>query len=85
MSHYPIELIISFDDNWVTITHRDPPAVSGYPIEELGGDKIDALLGADVDYVVYSQGEEYTKEDYEALFGKQDLANMIRIHDDSFD
>lgn len=77
MSDYPIELDISFDDEWVTISHKY--GVYGYPISELGADKLQSLLGADVDFVVYSQGTEYSKDDFEAVYGKADLSTMIAL------
>lgn len=68
---YPIELLLSFDDQSVTISHGTShgAAVYTYAISELDPETLDRLLGVSEEVVVYTQGESYSKEEFESLYG----------------
>lgn len=80
---YPIELIITFDEDAVTISHGTghPGGVYQYRISELDQSVLDRLLGISEEVVIYTQGESYTREEFEALYGRADLATLITVHE----
>jgi len=82
-TEYPIELQISFDDDAVTITHGTAhgAGVYQYRIDELDPTTLDNLLGHSDEVVIYTQGESYTKEEFQALYGNVDLSTLVRVHE----
>ena len=80
---YPIELIVDFDSDVVQISHGTghPAGFYTYNIGELDQTTLDNLLGGSEEVVVYTQGESFTKDEFEAYFGiPLDMANLQRVH-----
>lgn len=79
---YPIELIVSFDTYSVTISHGTghPAGVYSYALSELDPSVLDRLIGISEEVVIYTQGEEYTREEFEMLYGSANLSNLIAVH-----
>lgn len=80
---YPIELIVSFDDDAVTISHGTghPAGIYQYPLSSLDPAVLDRLLGTSEEVVIYTQGQSYTREEFERIYGSVDLETLQRVNE----
>ena len=82
-TEYPIDLIVSFDDDAVTISHGTghPAGVYQYPISSLDPEVLDRLIGVSDEVVIYTQGESYTREEFERIYGRVDLETLQKVNE----
>jgi dihydroorotase-like cyclic amidohydrolase len=72
MADYDIDIEIDADTGEITWIKNG--IAYNYTVEELEGKGlIERALHGGADVTVYSQGERYTKEEYEELMGDNDL------------
>ena len=81
---YPVELVLDFDSDFVSMSHGTghPAGFYTYNLQELDPTTLDNLLGGSEEIVVYTQGESFTKDEFEDYFGiPLNMANLQRVHE----